>query len=259
MKKLPILLSIPHGGATKPKEIINNLCITDKDLFNDSDPFVIEIYDLKDKVKKVIKTDIARAFVDLNRAPEDLPPNNPDGVIKSSTCYQKPIYSKRKEPDEELRRVLIETYYKPYHKLILKSIKDKDLKLCLDCHSMAAVAPDISPDGDKKERPLFCISNQDGKTASNEMINFLADCISKSFSIERKEIFLNDPFQGGYITRTYGNNPIPWIQIEMNRSLYLNKPWFNETKRIIDPSHLKKLNKNFEKSLELFCSQYFQQ
>ncbi|MCV0392574.1 MAG: N-formylglutamate amidohydrolase [Nitrosopumilus sp.] len=254
MSKFPILLSIPHGGTQKPPELDGHLCITEKDQFDDSDPFVIEIYDLEDKVQKVIKSDIARAFVDLNRSLQDLPPKNPDGLIKSATCYQKPIYISGKEPDDSLRKTLIEKYYLPYHREIQKSTHELDLQLCLDCHSMAAIAPNVSPDGNNKKRPLFCISNQDGETSSAEMLELLADCISKSFSIKRDDISLNDPFHGGHITKTYGNNPIPWIQVEMNRSLYLSEPWFDDRTLKTDNSHLEKLNHSFEKSIMLFFS-----
>jgi len=243
------LLSIPHGGTKKPKELENRVCITDKDQFDDSDPFVNEIYNLGDKVQGVISTDIARAFVDLNRSMQDLPPQNPDGLIKSLTCYKKPIYHEGKEPDETLREKLIQSYYLLYHRQIQKSLQELDLQLCLDCHSMASTAPNISPDGDNKKRPLFCLSNQDGKTSSKEIIELLADCISDSFSIDRNEISLNDPFHGGYITKTYGNNPIPWIQVEMNRDLYLSKPWFDESTLTLHKSHCQKLNKQFEASL----------
>jgi formiminoglutamase len=254
LTKLPVLLSIPHGGTQKPTELDEHLCITDKDLFDDSDPFVIEIYDLGDKVERVIKSNVARAFVDLNRSLQDLPPENPDGLVKSSTCYQKPIYIKGREPDDSLRNILIEMYYKPYHRSIQKSIHDLNLQLCLDCHSMASVAPDISPDGNKKKRPKFCLSNNDGKTSSQEMIELLALCISKSYHIDRNEISLNDPFRGGYITKTYGNNPVPWIQVEMNRELYLSEPWFDIDTLSTDPNHLQKLNKQFENCLNLFFS-----
>ena len=254
MSKLPVLLSIPHGGLKTPVELEGHLCISEKDLFNDSDPFVIEIYDLGEKVQKVITTEIARAFVDLNRSMQDLPPQNPDGLIKSSTCYQKPIYIKGKEPDSLLRDVLIQTYYRPYHKSIQKSIRELDLQLCLDCHSMASIAPNISPDGNNKKRPLFCLSNQDGQTSSTQMIELLADCISETFSINRNEIYLNDPFHGGHITRTYGNNPIPWIQVEMNRDLYLKEPWFDPNTLSLDPKHYENLNRKFEESLKLFFS-----
>lgn len=252
MKKFPVLLSIPHGGKEKPPELDGHLCITDRDLFDDSDPFVIEIYDLEDKVERSIITNVARAFVDLNRSPQDLPPQNPDGLIKSFTCYQKPIYINGKEPDAALTKKLIEMYYKPYHKSIQKSIHELDLQLCLDCHSMASVAPDISPDGAQKKRPKFCISNNDGKSSSKEMMELLASSIAESFEIDRKEISLNDPFHGGYITRNYGNDPIPWIQIEMNRDMYLSKPWFDNKTLSMRDSHLKKLNQQFEKCLNHF-------
>ncbi len=251
------MLSIPHGGTQKPSELDGHLCIADRDMFDDSDPFVIEIYDLGEKVQQVIKTDIARAFVDLNRSLQDLPPKNPDGLIKSTTCYQKPIYIKGKEPDEVLTNTLIEMYYKPYHKKIQKSIHELDLQLCLDCHSMASIAPNISPDGNSKKRPMFCLSNQDGKTSSNEMINILAECISESFSVSRNEIALNDPFHGGYITKTYGNNPIPWIQIEMNRDLYLSKEWFDYETLSVDNKRLTALNLMFKDTLGKFYNKCF--
>ena len=254
MNKLPILLSIPHGGTKRPKELEDHLCITNKDQFDDSDPFVIEIYNLENKVERVISSEIARAYIDLNRSPQDLPPQNSDGLIKSTTCYQKKIYIKGREPDDSLTKKLIQLYYLPYHRSIQKSLREIDLQLCLDCHSMASQAPNISPDGKNKKRPLFCLSNQNGKTSSNEMIELLADCISESFQINRNQILLNNPFLGGYITKTYGNNPIPWIQIEMNRKLYLSDPWFDKDSLTLKESHSKKLNKQFEESLNLFFS-----
>ncbi len=238
----------------KPAELAGHLSITHKDLFDDSDPFAVDLYDLGDKVQRVIKTNIARAFVDLNRSLQDMPPDNPDGLIKSLTCYRKPIYVENKEPDDALRTLLIELYYNPYHKSIEQSLKKLDLQLCLDCHSMASVAPEISPDGNNNKRPLFCLSNNDGETSSQEMLELLADSISESYGIGRKDISLNDPFHGGRIIRTYGNNPIPWIQVEMNRNLYLSKPWFDEQALLVDTAHLQKLNKQFENSLELFFS-----
>lgn len=249
---LPVLLSIPHGGTRKPDELIENLCITENDLFDDIDPFVIEIYNLENKVQKVISTDIPRTIVDLNRSLQDLPPKNPDGVVKSMTCYQKQIYVKGKEPNDDLTKKIINSYYKPYHRQIQKAISELDLQLCLDCHSMAEFAPSIAPDKNKTERPLFCLSNQDGNTSSYEMIELLAKCLSQSFSINEREIKLNEPFKGGYITKTYGNNPIPWIQVEMNRNLYLAEPWFDRTSLKMNQARLKELNKMFEETLDLF-------
>jgi len=117
---------------------------------------------------------------------------------------------------------------------------------------MASIAPRISPDGNKKSRPKFCLSNNDGQTSSQYMIELLASCISESFEIDKNEILLNDPFHGGYITKTYGKKPFPWIQIEMNRNLYLAEPWFDMDSLSVDPLHLHKLNKQFESCLAQF-------
>lgn len=255
MNRFPVLISIPHGGLKKPPELINRLCILDRDLFDDIDPYVVDIYNIGNNVEKVIFGEIARTFVDLNRSLQDLPPNNPDGLIKSMTCYQKPIYQKQKEPDLSETQQLIEKYYKPYHREIQKSLRVLNLQVCFDCHSMASFAPNISPDGKSKPRPLFCLSNQNGQTSSNEMLKILAKSISHSFSIKNEEIAFNNPFKGGYITKTYGNNPIPWIQIEMNRKMYLEKPWFDKETMIIEKSRLEELNKMFAKSLDLLFSE----
>jgi formiminoglutamase len=122
---------------------------------------------------------------------------------------------------------------------------------------MASIAPGISPDAKNNKRPKFCLSNNDGKAASQTMMDLLASCISESYGIERDDISLNDPFHGGYITKTYGNNPVPWIQIEMNRDLYLADPWFDKETLSVDLAHLKKLNKQFENTLNLFFENFY--
>ena len=141
MNRLPVLISIPHGGTETPTELTNHTCITPQDLFDDSDPFTREIYDIDPWAVEVITTDIARAFVDLNRAQDDLPPKNPDGIIKSVTCYQQPIYKNGCEPDQAMIKHLIQHHYLPYHQHIQKVMHREGIQLALDCHSMAATPP----------------------------------------------------------------------------------------------------------------------
>lgn len=61
--------------------------------------------------------------------------------------------------------------------------------------------------------------------------------------------FLNDPFHGGHITKTYGNNPVPWIQIEMNRDMYLSESWFDNEMLSMKTERLQELNNMFENTV----------
>ncbi len=246
---LPVLLSIPHGGSGVPKEIEGRLVITAHDLFDDSDAFTLDIYDLCNEVKSVVKSEIARAFVDMNRAPDDLPPQSPDGVVKSVTCLNRPIYVQGNEPDTELTAILLKRYYNPYHAKLSEAVADPDIMLALDCHSMLATAPPIEPTHGKP-RPLFCLSNLSGESAPMDLVMQFRAAIANAFDIDIEEIGVNDPFRGGYITRRYGRSGIPVIQVEMNRSLYLERPWFDRETLTTDPQRLSELRTRFHDSLE---------
>jgi formiminoglutamase len=250
MNKLPVLLSIPHGGTEAPVELQDRIVLNQYDLHDDIDPFTRQIYDLGDGVTTVISTDIARTFVDLNRAPEQRPPQYPDGVVKSMTCLGQSIYKAGREPKGRLISKLLRHYYYPYHKRIEKTLQQPELRLALDCHSMLAFGPTISPDPGQR-RPMICLGNGLGQTCPWELIDRLAGSVAEAFSLQRDEVTINRPFAGGYITRTYGKLPIPWIQVELNRALYLDPLWFDRESLQMKQDRLFELRESFEKALRL--------
>ncbi len=247
----PVLICIPHGGTRIPPELRARIKIKPKDVFSDIDAYTNEIYNIGSNAMKIISTQYARTFIDVNRNENDLPPIQPDGIVKSMTCYENPIYKKAKEPDSKLTHKLIKKYYEPYHTQIIGATKFLDLKLALDCHSMAAVAPDISPDPGK-ERPLICLGNCFGKSCSMNTTVKLAECFMHAFGLREKDIKINKPFFGKYTTQRYGNKPVPWIHLELNRKLFLEEPWFDSNSLKIDKKRLLKLNYMFEMALRLF-------
>ncbi len=107
----------------------------------------------------------------------------------------------------------------------------------IDCHTMLAVGPRGSSDPGEP-RPLVCISNRGDQnglpaaedvTAPPSLLNSLARALAGELQHEDAEIgtcasavLLNHPFKGGYITRMHGREgPVPWIQVEFSRALYL--------------------------------------
>lgn len=250
-KTMPFLISIPHGGTKMPPELKDRVVITAHDLFDDSDSFTQEIYDIGDAVVKVLKFNTARAFVDAGRALNQMPPHFPDGLVKSSTCLLKPIYAAGKHPDSSLRKVLVEKYYQPYHEELKIWAHYEHIKLGLDCHSMLPVAPDISPDPGQK-RPLINLGNLEGRASPEILVKILRKRFQRVFNLSSNDVTINQPFKGGYITQTYAHKPIPWIQIEMNRSLYLDEKYFDRKTLKIDPIRLGELNTLFLRVLKEF-------
>ena len=252
MSRFPILLSIPHGGTKVPREIRDRVTLSVKDQFEDSDAYTQEIYGLGSEVLVQVQSQVARAFVDMNRAENDRPPQNPDGVVKTQTCHGKIVYLPGQELEDSWTQRILDTYYVPYHKSIATVLAEHtDLQLALDCHTMEAVAPVIAPDTGQP-RPLICLGTNHGKSCPPEMADQLASCFREGFGLQEQDVVLNKPFAGGYITRTYGEGPLPWVQVEMNRSLYLSEPWFDAESLTIQPERLQYLKQCFRKTLSLF-------
>jgi len=247
MNKLPVLISIPHGGTKIPGELASRLLLEEAEIFEDIDPFTQEIYDIGRKAFRVLSTPFARTAVDLNRAPDDLPPANPDGVIKSKTCFGKPVYKPGLQPDAGLVSTLIKKYYHPYHQQIQSILENnrENIELSLDCHSMTEKGPEIAPDTGEK-RPLVCLGNRFGESLSHDKTGRLAECFVRGFNINDRDLTVNEPFAGGYITRRYGSPDSPWIQVELNRSLYLTKPFSKKW--------LRELRSHFLSALQLYFS-----
>jgi formiminoglutamase len=222
---LPILLSVPHGGRDVPADLSDQVAASPDEILRDGDSFSDAIYALDGHVRRVVTASVARAVVDMNRAPEDRPPANPDGVVKSHTCHGELVWKDDEWRNEALAQSLIDRYHWPYHRALEVHAADPAIRLGIDCHTMNPVPPTASTD--RRPRPLFCLSNGHGETCDPSQLENLAETLAHSFEIDVSQVGINDPFGGGYICRRHGRNPAPWVQLEMNKALYLTDPWFD--------------------------------
>jgi len=202
---LPILISLPHAGLSVPPELAGVNALDDVEIARDGDEQAAQIYDLAADVAAFVDTDIARAFVDMNRAEDD---RSKDGVIKSHTCWDVPVYS---EPlDEATIEALLQRYHRPYHARL--SRRRPGIVLGIDCHTMAAVGPPVGPDPGS-ERPLVCLSDAGG-SCSPATFESLALALERAF---RCDVARNDPFKGGFIIRHH-RSEMEWVQLEVSRT-----------------------------------------
>lgn len=252
MKPLPVLLSIPHGGDQTPPELMDNSVISKQAMLADSDLFTRKIYGIKDDVAFMVDTCIARVFIDLNRAPSDVPPYNPDGVIKTHSCHGVAIYRHDLWKDSVLVNKLLKQYYSPYHQKIQSILEQhQNLELMLDCHSMEAVGPAIGPD-QGVERPLICLGSRFGESCDPSKTQRMAFALRRAFELKDDQLTIDHPFAGGYITQHYGNNPLPCLQIELNRKLYLEGARYDGQSFQINPEKIAELKQKFRAALMLF-------
>jgi len=207
MNKLPILISSPHAGLYVPPCVRELCALTPEEIAADGDAGAAAIYGpLKDHVEVFTTTVVARAIVDLNRQIND---RSKDGVIKTHTCWDVPVY--REAPSEAIVRELLENEYIPYHER-LTDASSWGLKLAVDCHTMAAIAPPVAPDPGRK-RPLVCLGDNQGRTLPPGWMEKLVIAFGAAFETE---VAVNEPFAGGHITRTHGKE-MPWVQLELSR------------------------------------------
>ncbi len=225
--KLPMLISVPHGGMEIPRELQSKCLIGSYGILMDSDTWARELYDFRDSAEEYVDTDIARLVVDMNRSQDDLPPSNPDGVVKTVAVDGQQIWEQSEGLSEQEVRHLLQKYHTPYHRRLRTATKNRKVIMAIDCHTMLS----------RDKRPLFCISNRGSTTgyplnepitAPTDLLFKLQENIHKQFESfipkdsQQTLVTLNSPFAGGYISYHHGNqSDIPWIQLEINRSLYL--------------------------------------
>ena len=179
---------------------------------------------------------VPRAFVDLNRAADELDPaliegvrrnvHNPRvgsglGVIPRVVAGGRSIYRGKLTLEEAHSR--LQTFWYPYHDK-LTALLDQSFRLfgesiLIDCHSMPREALDA---GRKSgERPHVVIGDRFGAAASARLV----DQIAAAFEGQGLRVARNAPFAGAYSTVAYGR-PVRSqhaVQVEIDRSLYMNE------------------------------------
>ncbi|MDQ7025156.1 MAG: N-formylglutamate amidohydrolase [Anaerolineae bacterium] len=237
--RLPIAIVIPHGGLTIPSELTERIALTEEQIFNEADVYTDLIYEYRDYVLHWHSFLYSRAIIDVNRPSDDkLHFRSGDGAVKRITSYGATVFAPDKEPDAELERELIEKYWQTWHDQLAKIAADDQVKLVLDCHSMAALGP--SNYGDPSQvRPRVTASNigdAEGNprsdkmqiTASPQLTRLAAEKLGEALAdipelAPTAEYGINAPFWGGWNIHLHGGKVQPWLMIEVSRAMYIGE------------------------------------
>ncbi len=231
---VPIIISVPHSGIKFPSEVKKQYKKRMRTHLDDTDWFVHRLYEFAPSMGiTVVKANLSRWVIDLNRDPKSVPLYNDNRLITSNTpitdFYGNKIYKSQEfEPDQNEIKRRLDTYYWPYYKQLKTLLEDRKKQfgkvLLWDAHSIRHKVSTIQKD----PFPDMILGNNDEKTASPELITSAINGLrSGTFEINH-----NAPFKGGHITRYFGNpeNNTHTLQLEMNKILYMddNEVTYNE-------------------------------
>lgn len=237
------ILSIPHSGEDIPEVFLPFLTTDLRALKEDVDYKVNELVDiptLQSAGIGVLVAHVHRVCVDLNRAEENCImfwKENTRGV---------PLVIKNPSPTET--QAFIQRYHRPYFEVLSSFILDLEKRLAtkvpvVDLHSMpsAPTAYHMKQNPNQKQtRSDFCVSDQKGKTCSPEFIQKFVEALKTNGS----SVAVNDPYIGGYVTTFVDKFQTNNIQIEINRSIYMN-----EDSKQLNDEKVKKLRPHLTKSI----------
>jgi len=178
---------------------------------------------------------LGRAWVDLNRDPDDLDPVLIDGldertpspraaagygVIPRLTGDGRPLYDRRLDADEAAGRIA--RVHAPYHaaleELMQAARARHGMAVLVDWHSM----PSRATQGRGGARgPDVVLGDRHGASCAADLTRRLR----RSFEALGWRVALNQPYSGGWTTQRWGRPAEGFhaVQIELNRALYLDE------------------------------------
>lgn len=262
----PLILSLPHSGQVFPEEFFKLTKLTKEDLRGNEDLFMGELLSpLYQEDIAVLKMNIARAFIDVNRDKIELDEKmyfdypadkiifensrcrSGYGLIHRVTATSKPIYAAPISYAEVLLRIknVYDVYHKRLNALVSKHVQKFGFCIVLDCHSMPSKICTIMDDNKKID---ICLGDLFSQSCPLE----ISDILLRELQSKGYEVLKNVPYSGAYTTFNYcqPRKKIYTLQLEINRSLYANEqelaknPSFNKIQSDVCASILK-----FAKSL----------
>lgn len=237
---LPVVVDVPHAGEWIPDSVLQEMVVGDQTLRRDLDLYVDQIWqDAPAMGASLLSSNVSRYVVDLNRADDDVSPQTVQGgvrlqkpgyyhdrgVVWRSTTDGTPVMREPMTPDAFAHRIA--TFHTPYHEALREEIaRVRELFgfcILLDGHSMPSQGRQGHTDPGSRRADIV-----PGDVMGSACASSLTSLVSATYRDAGMSVKPNAPYQGGWITRHYGqpDEHVHAIQIEINRALYMNERTF---------------------------------
>jgi N-formylglutamate amidohydrolase len=237
-RQSPLVFSSPHSGREYSRAFLEASVLDDQVIRSSEDAFVDDLFrTAPDHGAPLIAARAPRAFLDLNRACDELDPavvegvprsaHNPRvasglGVIPRVVAGGRSIYRGKLPMAEAESRIC--RHWVPYHaalkRLTSESHAEFGQSILVDCHSMPHEAIDshVRPG---QPRPDVVLGDRFGAAAGRDIV----DQLQLAFERAGLRVTRNAPFAGAYITQAYGRPSHGYhvVQIEIDRALYMDE------------------------------------
>ena len=233
-----VVFSSPHSGSDYPESLLRASPLDARRIRSSEDAFVDRLFAAAPRFgAPLLAARAPRAYVDLNRGPDELDPAlvqgvsrrglNPRvasglGVVPRVVAGGQAIY-RGKIPMAEAQARL-DRYWWPYHRqlqtLLSEAVSRFGEAVLIDCHSMPHEALDGVARGGAR-RPQVVIGDRFGASASGAVV----ERVEAAFAAAGLEVTRNAPFAGAYVTQHYGrpSRGQHAVQIEIDRALYMDE------------------------------------
>ena len=233
-----VIFASPHSGRDYKPSFLEAAVLDEAEIRSSEDAFIDLLYGDAPTHGAPLLTALApRAYLDLNRGPEEMDSaliegvrrvsHNPRvasglGVVPRVVANGRAIYRGKLSLEEAHHRIA--NYWRPYHDALQTLIDESHTTfgraILIDCHSMPHEAMDnIGVAGGM--RPDVVLGDRFGASASPAIV----EQVEAAFASAGLRVARNMPFAGAYIAQHYGrpSRRQHAIQIEFDRALYMDE------------------------------------